>query len=233
MMDIHLGTAFLAGVLTFFAPCTLPLLPAFLGLSSASGFDSRKGVFLRSLGFVLGFLVVFMSFGIFAGVFGSFFLLHRTLLTSVGGLIVILFALLLLDVIRIPALATRFAPKFHIPLHRTSPLSSFFIGFAFALGWTPCLGPILGSILVLASTEATAISGAILLFFYGVGIAVPFLLFALGLSEAVFRSPRVLRFSVWLSRLGGVFLLLLGFSLLFGFWGNIVSMFTHWTSFLS
>jgi len=231
MIDVHLGTAFLAGVLTFFAPCTLPLLPAFLGLSSASGFDSRQGVFFRSLGFVLGFLVVFMGLGIFAGVLGSFFFVHRTLLTTIGGAIVILFALILLDVIRVPALASRIAPKFRFPIHRTSPISTFFIGFAFALGWTPCLGPILGSILVLASTEGTALAGGVLLFSYGMGIAVPFLIFALGLSEAVFRSPRVLKLSVWISRFGGVFLLFLGFALLLGYWGNIVSFLTPTTPF--
>ncbi len=233
MIDIHLGTAFLAGVLTFFAPCTLPLLPAFLGITAGAGFDSRKGVLFRALGFVLGFIVVFMTFGVFAGALGGLFFHQRTLLMQVGGVIVIIFALLLLNIIRIPALAERLSVRlpFARP-SRTSPLSTFFVGFAFALGWTPCLGPILGTILVLASTEGTALSGALYLLAYGIGIAIPFLLFALFFTEAIFRSPRVLALSAWISRLGGLFLLFLGLSLLFGFWGDIVSFFSRSVGFL-
>ncbi len=232
MIDINLGTAFLAGILTFFAPFTLPLLPAFLGITAVGGFDSRTGVFFRALGFVLGFIVVFMAFGVLAGVLGGFFFLYRELLMQLGGVIVIVFALLLLDLIHIPALAQRLSPTISLPKTRTSPLSTFFVGFAFALGWTPCLGPILGTILVLASTEGTALSGAIYLFSYGSGIAIPFLLFAIFLSETMFRSSRLLKFSLWISRAGGLFLLFLGLSLLLGFWGHIVSSVSHFFGFL-
>lgn len=231
MLDIAAPSAFLAGVLTFFAPCTLPLLPAFLGLAAGGGFDSRRGVFLRALGFVLGFLVVFMALGVFAGAVGSFFFLYRDLLMKVGGVIVIVFALLLLNIIRIPALSERLAPKISLPHSDVKHFSTFFVGFAFALGWTPCLGPILGSILVLAGAEGTALSGAGLLFVYGLGIAIPFLLFSTLLSEAVFRSRRLLRFSAWVSLIGGVFLLFLGLSLFFGFWANVMSAFSHFVSF--
>lgn len=225
MIDIHTSTALLAGLLTFFAPCTLPLIPAFLGITAGAGFDSRRGVFLRSIGFVLGFLVVFMALGLFAGVIGSFFMLHREILMRVGGVIVIVFALILLDLIRIPLLSERIAPK--LALHRSSPFSAFIVGFSFAFGWTPCLGPILGSILVLASTEGTALSGAMYLLFYGLGIAIPFLIFSLFLSEAVFRSQRLLRISGIISRLGGGVLLVLGLALLLGFWPTIVASIGH------
>jgi cytochrome c-type biogenesis protein len=231
MLDIAVSSAFLAGVLTFFAPCTLPLLPAFLGLAAGGGFDSRRGVFLRALGFVLGFLVVFMALGVFAGAIGSFFFLHRDILMKIGGVIVMVFALLLLNVIHIPALAQRVAPKLPSMFKKTTHFSTFFVGFAFALGWTPCLGPILGSILVLAGAKGTALSGAGLLFVYGLGIALPFLIFSTLLSEAVFRSRRLLRFSAWVSRIGGVFLLFLGFSLFFGFFSHVISFFSHLFSF--
>jgi cytochrome c-type biogenesis protein len=227
MIDINFGTAFLAGLLTFFAPCTLPLLPAFLGITAGGGFDSRRGVFFRALGFVLGFIVVFIFFGVFAGVLGSLFFFHRETLMQIGGIIVIVFSLLLLNMLRIPILGERHAPDIPLLTQRTSPASTFLIGFAFALGWTPCLGPILGTILVLASTEGTALSGALYLFVYGLGIALPFLLFSLFFSEAIFRSTRLLKFSQWISRIGGVFLLFLGCSLLFGFWGDVVSFFEH------
>jgi len=232
MIDINLGTAFLAGLLTFFAPCTLPLLPAFLGITAGGGFDSRRGVFFRALGFVLGFILVFVSFGVFAGMLGSLFFLHRETMMQVGGVIVIVFSLLLLNILRIPILGERHAPNVPLSTTRTSPFSTFLVGFAFALGWTPCLGPILGTILVLASTEGTALSGALYLFIYGLGIAIPFLLFALFFSEAVFRSTRLLKFSQWISRIGGVFLLFLGLSLLLGFWAEVVSFFAHFVGFI-
>jgi cytochrome c-type biogenesis protein len=222
MIDLNIGTALIAGILTFLAPCTLPLLPAFLGLTTGAGLDSRRNVFLRALGFVLGFIFVFMIFGLFAGSFGGFFIAHRDSLMRVGGAIVVLFSLLLLGVIHVPALASRVAPRISLPAVR-SPFSAFLVGLAFAAGWTPCLGPILGSILVIASTEGTALRGAVLLMAYGLWIGIPFLVFALGFSEAAFRSTWFLRVSSWISIAGGVFLLVLGLALLFGFWGTLVS----------
>ncbi|MFC1732257.1 cytochrome c biogenesis CcdA family protein [candidate division KSB1 bacterium] len=225
-------SAFVAGLITFLAPCTLPLVPAYLafisGVSSKDIKDDTKkraikrGILLNGFFFVLGFSVIFILFGAVAGTIGQILSEYRLWLSRVGGLFVIIFGLSMLGVFDIPFLGIDKhirLPKF---LSIGKPSSSFFIGSIFAFGWTPCIGPILGSILLLASTSNTASQGALLLTVFSIGLAVPFLLVALGFSHATAYINKFSKYFRWFSYVGGVFLVILGTLLITDSFGLLV-----------
>lgn len=216
--------SFIAGILTFLAPCTLPLVPGYLGFISGVSSDDLKDpikakkakakVFLNGLLFVTGFSLIFIIFGTLAGFVGSSLLPFRIWLTRIGGVFVIVFGLFMLNILKIPFLAQERGFKAPKALRQGQPSSSLMLGLAFGFGWTPCVGPILGSILLLASSSATALQGALLLTVFSAGLAIPFLLIALGIGSA---SQHIEKFSKYLriaSYVGGVFLVLLGILLL-------------------
>lgn len=211
MIEISISlavSAFVAGLITFLAPCTLPLVPAYLGfISGVSEKDlkdplkaesARKKVFKNGIFFILGFSLVFIIFG---ALFGSviqilqFFGIGPTTLAGegllrlrigqLGGALVIFFGLFMLGFFNIPFLQREKRIKFPKFLELGKPTSSFAIGGAFAFGWTPCVGPILGSILLLASSEGSILTGAIMLAIFSAGLAIPFLLIAYGFATAM------------------------------------------------
>lgn len=213
--------AFLAGLLTFFAPCTLPLVPAFLSFigGSAKGASEhptrslRLQIVVNALFYVFGFGVVFVVLGTLFGLGGAVLVHYRLWLSRVGGVFVMLFGLMLLGVFRSRAFLWlegdhRFSLTSSLVPGRAS--SAFLLGATFAFGWTPCVGPILGSVLLLASTRATAGSGALLLSLFAIGLGVPFLLLALSFGHAAQTVKRLTKWLPVISRIGGVFLLFLG-----------------------
>ncbi len=221
--------AFIAGVLTFLAPCTLPLVPAYLGfISGATAKDLqdhtkragiRRRVLLNGLFYVLGFSAIFIGLGLLFGVGGSVLVKYQEIFPRIGGAFVIVFALYLLGAFeRVPAfnrlLTTehRFHPA--SSLRPGTPLSSFIFGATFAFGWTPCVGPILGSVLLLASTTATVLQGAFLLAVFSLGLAIPFVLIALFIGQASQTVKTLSRVLPYISKIGGVFLLFLGILLI-------------------
>ncbi|MDP4007144.1 MAG: cytochrome c biogenesis protein CcdA [bacterium] len=228
--------AFIAGILTFLAPCTLPLVPAYLSfISGASAADLRDPekalqasakVFFNGLFYVLGFSLIFIILGSLFGLGGAAFLQYRPLITRFGGALIIFFGLFLL----IPALNVLVGGKIplsHIPLFNFfardrqlsvtrrlkpgNPLSSFLLGSTFAFGWTPCVGPILAVVLTLAASSATVGTGAFLLFVFSAGLAIPFLLVALAIGWASNHLIKLGKYLNWVSVLGGFFLLVLGY----------------------
>ena len=213
-------SAFVAGLLTFLAPCTLPLVPAYLGFISGVSKEDledetkkdevRKRILLNGVFFILGFSIVFIIFGTLAGLIGQGLTPYRIWLTRIGGVLVILFGLFMIGAFRIPFLQVDKRIKIPQWLEVGKPSSSLVIGSAFAFGWTPCVGPILGSILLLASTSTTALQGALLLTVFSLGLAVPFLLVALGFSQATKYITKLSKYIKWVSIVGGVFLILLG-----------------------
>lgn len=216
--------AFIAGLLTFLAPCTLPLVPAYLGFISGASVSElrdagraravRRNVFLNGLAFVIGWSAVFILFGTLAGLAGAALVPYRLWLVRIGGAFVILFGLFMLGVLNIPFLARERQIRIPAIFSRGNPANSLILGTAFGAGWTPCVGPILGSILLLAGTSATAGQGALLLSVFSLGFAVPFLAIAAGISSA---SHLIERFSGSLrviSVIGGLFLIGLGILLL-------------------
>lgn len=217
-------SSFVAGMLTFLAPCTLPLVPAYLGFISGVSTDdladpkkapgARRKIFFNGLFFVIGFTIIFVLFGTLAGFLGQGLAPFRIWLTRIGGALVILFGLFMLGVFKLPFLQVDRRLKMPSFLKVGRPSSSLAIGGAFAFGWTPCVGPILGSILLLASTSTTALQGGFLLLIFSAGLAIPFLLIALLYSRAASYIERAGKYLKWVSIIGGVFLILLGILLL-------------------
>ena len=188
MEKVSIFTSFFAGILTFISPCVLPLIPAYitlitgLSLNKLSEKNNLLKIFLSSVIFVLGFTTVFVILGISATYIGSFFLNNINILRWIGGIIVIIFGLHLMGIFKISFLYKQMS--FFKPIEKSSNyFTIFFIGCAFAIGWTPCVGPILSSILVLASTQETVNKGAVLLISYSLGLGVPFVLTALFINK--------------------------------------------------
>jgi cytochrome c-type biogenesis protein len=236
--DVSLAAAFLAGLVSFLSPCVLPLVPGYISMLSGIGMEQlrqgqppRAGLFASSLAFVVGFSVVFISFGASASAVGAFLRENRTFLAPIAGALILLFglhllgllikltvraglilgaALALLGIVALlrggtlfagfgavhflslsmigffgPAMARWLNRDVHLRSASTQPgiWSGFLLGFAFAFGWTPCIGPILATVLALAAASDTIARGVLLLAVYSAGLAVPFLLTALGISQ--------------------------------------------------
>lgn len=227
MSDVNIFSALLGGILTFLAPCTFPLIPAYIGfLAGGVTADAqlRLRIMRNALLFVLGFTLVFMSFGLLSGALGKFLVLHRLFLSQVGGAMVIVLGLLLLLRVPLPDLfGSSLLPSWITP---GRPTSAFLLGLFFGLGWSPCIGPILGSILFLASTSGSVVIGASLLFVYSIGLAIPFLLVALLYGTAFTYVTALGKFLPFIERAAGIFLIILGSLLVFGKFG----LFTVWLS---
>jgi len=220
--------AFLAGILTFLAPCTLPLVPAYLGfISGASAKDMqdpalrpqiRRKVFMNGVFYVLGFSIIFVGLGIIFGLGGVALAQYQSVLTKIGGAFIVFFGLYMMHAFdRIPFLrGLSEEKKFHFAskLKPGSPASSFIFGATFAFGWTPCVGPILGSILLLATSTSTIASGALLLSVFSLGLAIPFLLLALAVGHVSNTVKTLSKVFPYVSFIGGLFLLFLGVLLL-------------------
>jgi len=222
-------SSFFAGLLMFLAPCTLPLVPAYLAFISgvrhaeADTKAARRKIVINGLAFIVGFTVIFTLFGILAGFFGGFIGSFRGILTQVGGAFIIIFGLMMLNVIKIAPLMSDHKlqlPSFIVP---GKPASAFLIGSVFALGWTPCVGPVLASVLLLATTSTTAWSGGLLLLIFSLGLAIPFLLTSVLYAQATRTIHQYAWVSTWVSRVGGVFLILIGVLLLTGHFGSLAA----------
>jgi cytochrome c-type biogenesis protein len=196
---IHFGpgafaAAFAAGVLSFVSPCVLPLIPGYLSFVSGIGFDELGARPRRVVGqtawFVLGFGVMFALLGAGAAWFGNALLVHRRSLEIAAGAFIVLAGLIYVG-LPLPALLLA-ERRIHIRRERTGPLTALAAGVAFAIGWTPCIGPTLAAILTLAAGEGHAEQGAVLLLVYALGLGVPFLVFGLAFTRAL-GLARVLR----------------------------------------
>jgi cytochrome c-type biogenesis protein len=216
--------AFIAGLLTFLAPCTLPLIPGYLAFISGVPGDQlgqtqtssllRRKIVLNGLSFIVGFSLVFIVFGTLAGLVGIAFAPYRLWLSRIGGILIILFGLFTLNILKIPFLSVEKHLKLQLPIERGKPFSSLILGSAFGFGWTPCVGPILGSILVLVSTTTTIWQGTFLLFIFSLGLAVPFLVIAYTIGSADRFIRKYAKTFQWLSYGSGFLLIFLGIILL-------------------
>lgn len=232
--------SFIAGLLTFLAPCTLPLVPGYLGfisgvsprdLKEASG-SARRKIFMNGVMYVVGFSAVFIVLGSLFGLGGAALFKYRVWLSRIGGVFVILFGLYMMHVFEIPFLASDRKLQPPKALKPGNPLSSLIFGATFAFGWSPCVGPILGSVLFLASTSATVAQGAFLLFIFSLGLAVPFLIIAIGIGSATQYIKKLEKFFRVFSFIGGVFLVFLGVLLLTNKLGVWIAFFFQAFSFL-
>jgi len=226
-MDVPLFVgAFFAGMMMFLAPCTLPVVPGYLAFiagiplsalqNPAAKRSARRVVFKNALAFVLGFSVIFILLGASAGLLGVFIGPWRYLLAKFGGIVLILFGITMLGMMRVPVLSNERHMKLPAFLELGRLSSSALIGVLFALGWSPCIGPILGTVLLIASNSATAYYGALLLAVFSLGLAVPFLLAALIVAESTVFLSRISGFIRALSIIGGVGLIVGGALMLTG-----------------
>jgi cytochrome c-type biogenesis protein len=222
--------AFSAGLLSFLSPCVLPLIPSYVTFITGVSIDdlgqsrSRRTALVHGSLFVLGFTLIFIALGAGATVLGQSLLQHRQWISRVGGVIIIIFGLYLLGAMNIGFLARE--RRFHIADKPVGYLGTVFVGFAFGAGWTPCIGPILASILLYTSTQADLGRGILLLLAYSLGLAVPFLLSAVAIERFSAFFQRMKRQMVWISRASGLLLISIGLLM-------VTSQFTILSSYLN
>ena len=214
--------AFIAGLFSFLSPCVLPLVPGYVSLISGASVEELQTkdrkllntVLLHSVMFILGFTVVFVTLGAMATEIGQLAHQYKKYLTWVAGVIIIIFGLHLTGIFRIKAL---YADKrLHSMQGGKSPLGAFLVGFAFAFGWTPCIGPILGGILGMAANSDTVSRGILLLWVYSLGLAVPFLITSLGVDRFLTFYGRFRRHLGTVEVVSGVLLIAIGGLILAG-----------------
>jgi cytochrome c-type biogenesis protein len=204
--------AFSAGLLSFLSPCVLPLIPSYVtfitGLSLDDVQHARKAALVHGMLFVLGFSLIFLAMGAGATMLGQSLLRHRDWISRVGGVVIIVFGLYLLGVLNIGFMSRE--RRFHVADKPVGYFGTLFVGIAFGAGWTPCLGPILGSILVYTGSQADLGKGMWLLSAYSLGLAVPFLLSAVAIERFTTFFQRMRRQMVWVSRISGVVMIGIG-----------------------
>ena len=208
---IEFFVAFGAGLISFLSPCVLPLIPGYISFISGASLnellENKKINVFPLILFTLGFSFVFIMFGAAASYLGQVLLQNSQTLRIIAGLVIIIFSLQLIGVINISFL--NFEKKIYTKKNN-NVWSSFIVGMAFGFGWTPCIGPILGSILALASTEETIFKAIILLSFYSLGLAIPFILSGYLMQRFLMFSKNFKKNINLVSKIGGIILLITG-----------------------
>lgn len=218
--NLNLLVAFGAGVLSFISPCVLPLVPVYLGYLSGAAIEgesaSRARTVAHAFAFVVGFTLVFVALGASVGLVGYVLLRYLPIIVRVGGVVLILLGLHLTGLVRIPFLYVE--KRLEVKKQGGDTYwTSFLVGMVFAFGWSPCVGPILSGILLLASASQTVGRGALLLAVYSLGLGLPFLITAFALSLVTRWLRKLNRYMNVVSIAAGVFLIVMGV-LLFAGW---------------
>jgi cytochrome c-type biogenesis protein len=215
---LGIAVAFTGGMLSFLSPCVLPLVPSYLGFVTGFTFEEMAGrrrlAMLHAALFVLGFTIVFMLFGASATALGRVLKYYEVWIQRVGGVLIILFGLYCLGVLKLGVLDQD--ARVHLERKPVGYLGSVLVGMAFAAGWTPCIGPILGGILGLAATEASLPRGMLLLGSYSLGLAVPFLFAAFAVETFLSWFQRFRKHLRWIQRVSGILLIIVGLLLATG-----------------
>ncbi len=221
MNEIGITTAFIGGMLSFFSPCILPLLPVYIslftGLSSTeiSKGSSRLRILFHTLMFVFGFSTVYLAMGAGSSIIGSIFFDYQDIWRIIGGLILILFGILLIGLIRSGILMREF--RLNIKVQRMgTPVGAYLVGIGFAAGWSPCIGPILGSILVYSSISGNVLEGMKMLGAYSLGIAIPFIISSMLIDTAMRYVRKYMKLFRWINYILGMVLIILGLLMLLG-----------------
>ncbi|MBE3588768.1 MAG: sulfite exporter TauE/SafE family protein [Thermoanaerobacteraceae bacterium] len=226
--NVSLGMAFLAGVVSFLSPCVLPLIPTYMTyltgvsvteLTAPEGARLRLSLLVNALLFIAGFTLVFLAFGISASALGKLLIRHQDLLRQVSGVLIILFGLYMAGLLPFNWLLRE--KRVHFLPRRAGGVNSLLMGMAFSAGWTPCTGPILASILLLAGQSASLWTGAGLLLIYSLGLALPFLAAALALGFLVQGLQRHAALLPLIARAGGWLMIGVGLLVLTNSFGRL------------
>jgi len=242
---LSITLAFLAGMVSFVSPCVLPIVPSYISFITGLSFDQLTGkngsiekaevtktTVVNALAFIFGFSALFIGFGASASFLGEFLLTYQEAIRRVGGVIIVIFGLFISGILRVPFLNR----EFRLPAQkRTSTLAgTFLIGVGFAAGWTPCVGPILGSILFFAGSEGNVMKGIELLSFYSLGLAVPFFFSAVMFNAFLGRFSRISRWIPTITKVSGGVLVVMGLLVFVNAFSILSSFLTQhhigWTS---
>ncbi len=234
--DLSFFLSFAAGVLSFLSPCVLPLVPSYVAFLTGLSFDEltqdhprkkmRRIVLGHSLLFILGFSTLFTLMGASASLLGQFLAKHRETIRIVGGVLIILFGLFMSGVFSFGFLQQD--RRLHLRVKPLGFAGSFLVGVTFAAGWTPCVGPILSSILLFASTAETMGSGMLLLLFYSLGMGLPFFICAVALHAFLNVFQKARRYLGVFTKVGGLLLILVGILLVTNSFGFLNEVLNQW-----
>jgi len=219
MTNIGYLTAFVGGLLSFLSPCVLPLIPSYVSFITGISFEDlrtgnrawvRKVTFLNSSLFIIGFSTVFILLGVSSSFVGRLIAVYYDRIRIVGGIIIIAFGLYVMGLLKIKFLSTEH--RIHLHSRPKGNLGALLIGLTFGAGWTPCIGPILGSILMIAATSGSTLFGFKLLLMYSLGLAIPFLITSMLINTFLVYFPSIQRYMRVIMILSG--LLLIGFGII-------------------
>ena len=218
-MNTTLSIAFLAGLISFLSPCVLPLIPGYIAYISGTSFDKlvekkRDLIVIKTIFFTLGFSFVFIALGSTASFIGIFFLTNSDIFRIIAGVIIIFFSLQLIGILNfkfmnkdVRIFTDQYSHNLAFPV---------LVGAAFGFGWTPCIGPILGSILTLAAIEANINKSIFLLSSYSLGLAIPFIISGVLIDKFLYFSKNFRKYLSTITKIGGTILLLTGIAILTG-----------------
>jgi cytochrome c-type biogenesis protein len=236
LVTVSMGLAFLAGLVSFLSPCVFPIVPSYVGFVTGLTLDelreggraaARRQAAVHSALFVLGFSLLFVALGASATALGGTLRRSLPLLQQLGGVVIALFGLYLLGVLRIPALMRE--RRVHLASRPAGWLGSVAAGVAFGAGWTPCVGPVLASVLLYAGFEETMLRGMLLLGAYALGLGIPFFVAAVALNWFLAGASRIRRWIVPLERASGAMLVLVGVLLFTGEFARITAFLAQFT----
>lgn len=218
--QVLISSVFIAGLLSFFAPCTFPLIPVYIGLLTDENEEYKRRKFLKweintggiikTMTFVLGLSTSFVILGFGAGILGQ--VLYSDWILIAGGFFVILLGIHQMDIIHLPGMDKY--KLFSFKQNKTKALGTYMMGVTFSLGWTPCVGPILGAVLVTSATSGQAAYGAFLMIIYALGLMVPFLIMALASSLILSKFQKLEKHLILIKRIGGGLIVLMGLLLM-------------------
>lgn len=215
MDRLNLAVVFIEGVVSFLSPCVLPILPVYVAMLSQSADDTsriseRKGtLFINTLLFVLGISTTFFILGAGVGFIRPFLANNKNVFLGLGGLFIMGMGLFYMDIIKIDRLQRE--KRMHYQVKKMNPLAAYVLGFTFSFGWTPCIGPMLASVLVVASTSSSNLISYLLIGVYTLGFVVPFLLLAVFAEKMIKLLERVKTKGLSIKRIGGLLLVVIGF----------------------
>jgi cytochrome c-type biogenesis protein len=228
MNSVTAGIVFIEGIISFLSPCFLPLIPIYIGYLSGEAAEERKkwNVIKNSIFFILGFTVVFILLGATASSIGHFLLVYRRTLNKILGILVVIMGLFYMDILKLNFL--NMEKRLSYEGKKTGFVGSFLLGFAVGFGWTPCIGPILASVLALAASKTSITYGVYLLFIYSMGIAIPFLITAILIEGASIKIRKVLMYTRSIKIITGIIMIATGILLYTGYFERLSSLLLRW-----